>query len=130
MLLPLCFFLVFLFRRECLVEMYLSEFVEQNREHERVRIIGIEKNAALLREICLVRFFVDGEKEFLLKLEQFFFARVPVERKLSFIDGAALVRIFHHAQKLFITRLTKFHLEHETTTGLDLALVKFLDRFA
>src|SRR2546430_8826182 len=130
MLLALRFSLVPLLRRECLIQIDFREFVNQIRQHECVGIIGIEKGTALLREIGLVRFFIDREKELLLKLEQFFFARVLEKGKLGFIDGAALVRIFHHAEKLFVARLTEFHLEHETTPRLDLSLGKFLNRFA
>src|SRR5204862_317201 len=93
-------------------------------------IIGIEKATALLREIGFVRFLVYGEEQFFLERKQFFFARVLEKGKLSLIDGATLVRVFHHAQKLLIARLTEFHLEHETTARLDIALLKFLDRFA
>src|SRR6184192_2135428 len=110
MLLALRFSLVLLLRRECLIQIDFREFVNQIRQHECVGIIGIEKGTALLREIGLVRFFIDREKELLLKLEQFFLARVLEEGKLGFIDGAALVRVFHHAQKLFVARLTEFHL--------------------
>src|SRR4029434_4136378 len=130
MLLALRFSLVLLLRRECLIEIDFREFVDQIRQHECVWIIGIEKATPLLRKIGFVRFFIDREKEFLLKLEQFFLARVLIKRKLGFIDGAALVWVFHHAQKLFVARLTKFHLEHETTARLDLALLKFLDGVA
>src|ERR1700730_17598294 len=90
----------------------------------------MEKATALLREIGFVRFLVYGEEQFLLERKQFFFARVLKKGKLSFIDGATLVRVFHHAQKLLIARLTEFHLEHETTAQLDVALLKFLNRFA
>src|SRR4030095_9642355 len=92
--------------------------------------MGIEKDTSLLREIGFVRFLVYGEEQFFLERKQFFFARVLVKGKLGFIDGATLVRVFHHAQKLLIARLTEFHLEHETTARLDVALLKFLDRLA
>ncbi len=59
---------------------------------------GIQKAAALLGEIGFVRFFVDGEEQFLLEREQFFLARVLKEGQLGLIDRAALVRVFHHAQ--------------------------------
>src|SRR2546423_934941 len=130
MLLALRFSLVLLLRRECVIQIDFREFVNQIRQHECVGIIGIEKGTALLREIGLVRFFIDREKELLLKLEQFFLARVLEKGKLGFIDGAALVRVFHHAQKLFVARLTEFHLEHETPPRLDLSLGKLLNRFA
>src|SRR4030095_9200429 len=129
-LLALGFFLVFLFRRKCLVEIDLGGFVNESRQNKGVWIIGIEKATALLREIGFVRFLVYGEEQFFLERKQFFLARVLVKRKLSFIDGAALVRVFHHAQKLLVARLTEFHLEHETTARLAVALLKFLNRFA
>ena len=84
----------------------------------------------MLRKIGLVRFLIDRKEKLLLKGEQFFLARILVKRKLGFIDGAALVGIFHHAQQLFIARLTKLQLEHETAAGLDIALFKFFNRFA
>ena len=63
-------------------------------------------------------------------MEQLFLARVLIKGKLCFIDSAALVRIFHHAQKLFIARLTKLHFEHGQTACLDIAFLKFFDRVA
>src|SRR5580765_890745 len=91
--------------------------------------IWVEKNAALLGEIGLVRFLIDRKKQFLFKLEQFLLARVLEKRKLGFIDGAAFVWIFHQAQKLFVARLTEFYFEHETAAGLHITLLKFLDGF-
>src|SRR6266576_1776916 len=129
MLLALRFSLVPLLRRECLIQIDFREFVYQIRQNKCVWIIGIEKATALLREIGFVRFLVYGEEQFFLERKQFFFARVLEKGKLSFIDGAALVRVFHHAQKLLIARLTELHLEHETTARLDIALLEFLDRF-
>src|SRR5205085_11172833 len=84
----------------------------------------------LFREIGFIRFLVYGEEQFFLERKQFFFARVLKKGKLGFIDGATLVRVLHHAQKLLVARLTEFHLEHETTARLDFALLKFVDRFA
>src|SRR5438045_6482434 len=130
MLLALRLSLVLFLWREVLIQIDFREFVNQIRQHECVWIIGIEKGAALLREIGFVRFLVYGEEQFFLERKQFFFARVLEKGKLSLIDGATLVRVFHHAQKLLIARLTEFHLEHETTAHLDVALLKFLDRFA
>src|SRR4029077_12917409 len=130
MLLALRLSLVLLLRRECLIQIDFREFVNQIRQNECVWIIGIEKATALLREIGFVRFLVDGEKQFFLERKQFFFARVLEKGKLSFIDGAALVRVLHHPQKLLVAWLTQLHLEHETTARLDLALLEFLDRFA
>src|SRR5438105_9991159 len=122
MLLALRFSLVFLLGRERLIEIDFREFVDQIRQNECVWIIGIEKATSLLRKIGFVRFFIDREKEFLLKLEQFFLARVLIKRELGFIDGAALVRIFHYAQKLFVSRLTELRLELDTPAGFDIAL--------
>src|SRR5437867_3107590 len=98
MLLALRFFLVLLFRRERLVEIDLREFVNQIRQYKRVGIIRIQEAAALLGKIGFVRFFVDGEEQFFLEREQFLLTRVLIKRKLGFIDGAALIRVFHHAQ--------------------------------
>ena len=50
MLLARRFSFVFLLRRECLVEIDLSEFVDQIRKHKRVGIIRIQEAAALLRD--------------------------------------------------------------------------------
>src|SRR6266480_5366789 len=86
MLLALRFFLVLLLRRQGLVQIDLGEFVDQIRQHERVRIVWIKKNAALLGEIRFVRFFVDGEEQFFLNLKQFLLTRVLIKRKLGFID--------------------------------------------
>src|SRR6476660_7355352 len=130
MLLAFRFSFVLLLRQKRFVEINLGEFANEIRQNKRVWIIRIEKGTALLREIGFVRFLVYGEEQFFLKRKQFFFARVLEKGKLSLIDGAALVRVFHHAQKLLIARLTEFHLEHQTTGGLDFALLKFLDRFA
>src|SRR5262249_29792342 len=122
--------LVLVFLRQTWIKIDLGKFVDQIREYKRVRIIGIEKHAALLGEIGFIRFFVDGEEKFLLEREQLFFARVLVKRELGFIDGPALVWVFHHAQELFIARLTEFYFEHETSTGLHIALLKFFDGLA
>src|SRR2546430_1738089 len=130
MLLALRFFLVLPIVGQIWIEIDLSEFTNQIRQHEGVGIVRVEKNAALLGEIGFIRFLVDRKKQFLLKLEQFLLARVLEERKLGFIDGTALVGIFHQAQKLFVARLAQFHFEHETAAGLHFALLKFLDRFA
>src|SRR5881397_1795365 len=104
MLLAFRFFLVLLFVGQIWIEIDLGELVNQIRQHERVWIIWIEEAAALLGKIGFVRFLVDGEEQFFFEREQFFLARIPVKRKLGFIDGAALVRIFHHPQKLLIAR--------------------------
>ena len=130
MLLALRFFLVLLFLRQTRIEIDLGEFVNQIRQHKCVRIIRIQKDAALLGEIGFVRFFVDGEEKFLLHREQFLLTRVLVKGKLSFINGTPLVRILHHAQELFIARLTELHFEHETPADLDIALFEFFHRFA
>ena len=84
----------------------------------------------MLREVRFVRLLIDREKQFFFELEQFFLARVGVERKLRFIDRASLVRVFHHPEQLLVTRLTQFYFEHETSGSFDIALPKFLRRFA
>src|ERR1700730_251145 len=96
MLLALRFFLIFLFRCKYLVQIDLGELADQIRQYECVWIIWIEEAAPLLGKIGFVRFLIDGEEQFFLEREQFFLARILVKRKLGFIDGAALVRIFHH----------------------------------
>src|SRR5947208_6615162 len=101
MLLALRLFLVFLFLRETRIEVDLSEFVNQIRQHKCVRIIRIQKDAALFGEIGFVRFFVDGKEKLFLEREEFFLASVLIKRKLSFVDRAALLRVLHHPQKLF-----------------------------
>src|SRR5438067_12791140 len=102
MLLALRFFLGFLFFRQDRIEIDLSELVDQIRQHECVWIIGLEKAAALLRKIGFVGFLIDREEKLFLECEQFFLARVLIKRKLRFIDGAALVGVLHHSQKLFV----------------------------
>src|SRR5204863_10057845 len=118
MLLALRFSLVLLLRRECLIQIDFREFVNQIRQHECVWIIGIEKGTTLLREIGFIRFFVDGEEQLFLERKQFFFTRVLDKGKLSFINCAAIVRVFHYATKLFVARLIEFRVEYETTSGL------------
>ena len=49
---------------------------DQIRQHEGVRIVRVQKVAALLGEIGFVRFLVDGEEQLFLEREQFFLARV------------------------------------------------------
>src|SRR5438552_16429948 len=104
MLLALRFSLVLFLWRECLIQIDFREFVNQIRQHECVWIIGIEKGAALLREIGFVRLFVDGEEQFFLERKQFFFARVLETGKRSFMDGAALGRVSNHAHSWLLAQ--------------------------
>ena len=127
MLLALRFFLVLFLLRQCWIEIDLGEFVDQIRKHKCIRIVWVKEIPALLRQISFVRFLIDREEEFFLECEQLLFASVLIKRQLRFIHRAALVRIFHHAQKLFVARLTKLHFEHEQTACLDIALLKFFD---
>ena len=60
-----------------------------------------------------MRFLVHREEEFFLQREEFFLARVLVKRELGLVDRLALLRIFHHAEELFVARLAQLHLEHE-----------------
>ena len=60
-----------------------------------------------------LRFLVDGEEQLFLEREEFFLARVLVELQFGLVDRAALVRILHHAEELFVARLTELDLEHE-----------------
>src|ERR1700730_18174876 len=108
MLLGLRFFLVFLIIGKIWIEIDLGEFADQIRQHKGVRIIRVEKNAALLGEIGFIRFLVDRKKQLVLKLEQCLPAGVLEKQKLGLIDGAALVWIFHQSQKLFVARLAEF----------------------
>ena len=50
------------FGRQTGVEIDLGELADQIRQHKRIRLIRIEKRAALFREIGFVRFLVDREK--------------------------------------------------------------------
>ena len=134
-LLSLRFFLVLLLIGQRRIEIDLGEFIDQIRQHKRVWIVRVKKTAALFGKIGFVRFFVDGEEEFFLEREQFFFAGVRIKQKLSLIDSATLVRIFHHPQQLLVARLTQFHFEHEQTAfGDELSFLlrirfRFVERF-
>src|SRR5207244_381324 len=90
MLLTLGLLFVFLFVRQTWIEIDLGKFADQIRQYERVWIVRIQKSPALLGKIRFVRFFIDREKQLLFQQEQFFLARVGVERKLGFIDRAPL----------------------------------------
>ena len=58
------------------------------------------------------------------------FAKARRENKPIFLSVGYSTCHWCHAQKLLVARLTEFHLKHQTTGGLDFALLKFLDRFA
>ena len=121
--------LVLFFWRKRLIQIDLGEFVDQIRQHERIRIVRVEKRPALLREIGFVRLLIDGEKKLFLKREEFLLSRVSIKGQLRFIDCAPLIRIFHHPQQLFVAWLAQFHFEHEAAASFDVALLKFLRGF-
>src|SRR6266513_2762952 len=130
MLLSLRLFLVFLLLGQRRIEVDLGEFVDQIREHKRIRIVRINKIAALLGQISFVRFLVDRKEEFFLERKQLFLAGVLIKGKLRFIYRAALVGIFHHAQELLVARLPELHFEHEPAARLYVTLLELLKRFA
>jgi hypothetical protein len=67
MLLAFRFSLVLLLIRQRRIEIDLREFADQIRQHKRVRIVRVKKNAALFGQVRFVRFFVDREKQFLFE---------------------------------------------------------------
>ena len=129
MLLALRLQFLALFVTESLIEIDLGELANQIRQDERDRIVRVDKGTALLRQICVLRFFVDGEEQFFFQGEEFFFARVLIKRELGLIDRLAFLRIFHHAQELLVPRLTQLDLEHEQPALFDFAGLEFFLRF-
>ena len=106
----------------------IGKLGEQIREHECVRVVGLEKVAPLLGEIGVVLAFLDREEEFFLEVDKRGLSiRVFVEFELSLVDEFAQVGILHHARKSLVARLAEFQFEHYAPGFVPLSrIVQFL----
>ena len=94
------------------------------RQHERVRLVGVQEVAALFGEIGLGSTFVDGVKKFFLEREEFVLAGVAMEGKLRLVERAAVDRGFEQAQQRFVARLAQLDLVERGAGLVVLAVVE------
>ncbi len=104
----------------------VDEFGAEVRQHEVFGVAGADEFAALVHEVGVVRFLVDGEVEFLLELVEFELARVLVEEEFVFLHHAAEVRILLGAHVGAVARLAELDFVEAAAGGLRVALLGVL----
>jgi hypothetical protein len=82
-------------------------------KHERIRIVGIDVIAALLREIGFVAFLVHRVEQFFLLAIEIHLLLILVEFEFGAVHDDAVLGVFQNFEQRFGTRLAGFHAEQQ-----------------